>query len=180
MWRPGHNREPPSSPATKPGASPLFVCRRKLATLGLGASHGGALLAYLRSNLGLGGLIAGGNHVKSKRSIKCSGFRNAGQAIRRLAPFVVLSALLTQSSYAQQLPESARQKAEEASKKAYQKDTDEAYKAAMKRTRDANKKVDDPWGSVRTHSRRNRLSVRIRLLRRPLTIGAPGWQLRRN
>jgi hypothetical protein len=54
--------------------------------------------------------------------------------------------LLTQPSYAQQLPESPRQKAEEAGKKAYQKDTDEAYKAAMKRTRDTNKKVDDPWG----------------------------------
>ena len=72
--------------------------------------------------------------------------------VRRFAPFVVLSALLTQPSYAQQLPESPRQKAEEAGKKAYKKDTDEAYKAAMKRTRDTNKKVDDPWGSLRTPS----------------------------
>ena len=72
--------------------------------------------------------------------------------VRRFASFVVLSALLTQPSYAQQLPESARQKADEAEKKVYQKDTDEAYKAAMKRTRDANKKADDPWGSLRAPS----------------------------
>jgi hypothetical protein len=39
--------------------------------------------------------------------------------VRRFAAFVVLSALLTQPSYAQQLPESPRQKAEEAGKKAY-------------------------------------------------------------
>jgi hypothetical protein len=40
---------------------------------------------------------------------------------------VVLSTLLTQPSYAQEFPESARQKAEEAVKKADEKATDEAY-----------------------------------------------------
>jgi hypothetical protein len=64
--------------------------------------------------------------------------------------FVVLSALLTQPSYAQEFPESARQKAEEARKKADEKATDEAYKSMMKRAKNTNRKVDDPWGGVRT------------------------------
>ena len=63
---------------------------------------------------------------------------------------VVLSTLLTQPSYAQEFPESARQKAEEAVKKADEKATDETYKSMMKRTKNTNKKADDPWGGVRT------------------------------
>ena len=70
---------------------------------------------------------------------------------RKFAVSVVLSALLTQPSYAQSLPKSSRQKAEEARKKADQQATDEAYKALTKRTPDANKKVD-PWGGLRAPS----------------------------
>jgi hypothetical protein len=67
---------------------------------------------------------------------------------RKFAVSVVLSALLMQPSYAQQFPESERQKGEEARKKAAEKDTDEAYKALMKHMPNANKKAD-PWGDVR-------------------------------
>ena len=63
----------------------------------------------------------------------------------------VLLALLTQRSYAQSLPESPRQKAAEARKKADEKANDEAYKALVKPTPDANKKVD-PWGGLRPSS----------------------------
>jgi len=71
--------------------------------------------------------------------------------VRKLAAALVMSALLTPASYAQEFPESDRQKAEEAKKKAEQKATDEAYKATIKRTQDANKNVD-PWGNLRTPS----------------------------
>jgi hypothetical protein len=71
--------------------------------------------------------------------------------VRIFALFVALSALLTQPSYAQPFPESERQKAEEARKKADEKATDQAYKAVTKHTPNANKKVD-PWGSLRTPS----------------------------
>jgi hypothetical protein len=64
---------------------------------------------------------------------------------------VVLSALLTQAVYAQPFPESEGQKAEEARKKAAEKDTDEAYKSLMKHMPNANKKVDS-WGGLRTPS----------------------------
>ena len=60
----------------------------------------------------------------------------------------VLLALLSQQSYAQALPESERQKAEEERKKEEQKANDEAYKAMIKRTPSSDKKVD-PWGSLR-------------------------------
>jgi hypothetical protein len=61
---------------------------------------------------------------------------------------VVLSALLTQPSYAQPFPESSRQRAQEERRKEDKKANDEAYKAMMKRVPDANKKVD-PWGGLR-------------------------------
>ena len=64
----------------------------------------------------------------------------------------VLFALLSQQSYAQALPESERQKAEEERKKEEQKVNDEAYKATIKRTPSSNKKVD-PWGSSASSSR---------------------------
>jgi hypothetical protein len=64
---------------------------------------------------------------------------------RKLAVSLVLLALLTQPSYAQSLPESPRQKAQEERKKADDKANDEAYKALMKRLPDSDKKVD-PWG----------------------------------
>jgi hypothetical protein len=60
----------------------------------------------------------------------------------------VLLALLSQQSYAQVLPESARQKAEEERKKEDQKASDEAYKAMIKRTPSSGKKFD-PWESLR-------------------------------
>ena len=60
----------------------------------------------------------------------------------------VLSALLTQPSYAQPFPEFSRQKVQEERKKEEEKSNDEAYKALMKRLPDANKKVD-PWGGLR-------------------------------
>jgi hypothetical protein len=74
-----------------------------------------------------------------------------GRSVRKFGVFAVLAALLMQPSYAQPFPESERQKAEEARKKAAEKDTDEAYKALMKQTPDTNKKVD-PWGNLRTPS----------------------------
>jgi hypothetical protein len=67
---------------------------------------------------------------------------------RALAVPLVLLALLTQASYAQSLPESPRQKAQEERKKADEKANDEAYKAMIKRTPDSDKKVD-PWGRLR-------------------------------
>jgi hypothetical protein len=60
----------------------------------------------------------------------------------------VLLALLSQQSYAQVLPESPRQKAEEERKKEDQKANDEAYKAMIKRTPSSSKKFD-PWESLR-------------------------------
>ena len=68
---------------------------------------------------------------------------------RKFAVFAVISALLPQPSYAQPFPESERQKAAEAQKKAEEKATDEAYKAAIKRTGKPDRKVD-PWGNIRT------------------------------
>ena len=71
---------------------------------------------------------------------------------RKFAVSVVFLVLLTQPSYAQSLPKSPRQKAEEARKKADEKANDEAYKALIKRTPDASKK-GDPWGSLRPSSK---------------------------
>jgi hypothetical protein len=70
---------------------------------------------------------------------------------RKLAASVVISALLTQPSYAQPFPKSDSQKAEEARKKAEEQATDEAYKSMMKntpKTPNSDKKVD-PWGALR-------------------------------
>jgi len=69
--------------------------------------------------------------------------------VRTFAARLVISALLTTVSHAQNLPESDRQKAEEERKKAEEKATDEAYKATIKRTHGVTQKVD-PWGSLRT------------------------------
>jgi hypothetical protein len=66
----------------------------------------------------------------------------------KLAVCMIFTALLMQSSYAQPFPESERQKAAEARKKAEETATDEAYKSTMKRTPNTDKKVD-PWGSMR-------------------------------
>jgi hypothetical protein len=77
--------------------------------------------------------------------MECSLRRSRRKA---LAGPVVLLALLTQASYAQSLPESPRQKAQEERKKADEKANDEAYKAMIKRTPHSDKKVD-PWGGLR-------------------------------
>jgi hypothetical protein len=54
------------------------------------------------------------------------------------------------SAHAQQLPMSDRQKAEIEQHKAFEKATDQAYEAAMKRTRDVKPKAPvDPWASMR-------------------------------
>lgn len=68
---------------------------------------------------------------------------------RSFAVSLLIALLLTSASHAQPFPESDRQKAAEAAKKAGEKATDEAYKAVMKHTPDARKPVD-PWGSLRT------------------------------
>jgi hypothetical protein len=72
--------------------------------------------------------------------------RPVGQKICRIRrPLSVADAAV----YAQPFPESERQKAEEARKKAAEKDTDEAYKSLMKHMPNTNKKID-PWGGLRT------------------------------
>ena len=65
------------------------------------------------------------------------------------AAFVVVSAWPAQPCHAQQFPESDRQKAAEASRKADEKATDEAYKFTMKHTGNPGTKAD-PWGGLRT------------------------------
>jgi hypothetical protein len=79
---------------------------------------------------------------------------------RKFAVFAVISALLTQGSYAQGLPDmqefpaSSRQKAAEELKKAQEKAADEVYEAMVKRvkpTKTPDKKFD-PWGGLRTPS----------------------------
>jgi hypothetical protein len=74
-----------------------------------------------------------------------------GSLAGKFAVAVVLAALLTQPSYAQPFPESDRQKAAEARKKAEEKQTDEAYKSTMKHAPNADKKLD-PWGGIRAPS----------------------------
>ena len=68
--------------------------------------------------------------------------------VRTFAEALVISALLTQASSAQELPMSDRQKAEIERHKLEEKATDEAYKAMLKRTQDAKPKAD-PWGNLR-------------------------------
>jgi hypothetical protein len=71
---------------------------------------------------------------------------------RKFAASLVISALLTQASYAQEnFPMSDRQKAEIAKKKADEKANDEAYKASIKRAPDVKQKTD-PWATLRTPS----------------------------
>jgi hypothetical protein len=72
--------------------------------------------------------------------------------VRKITVALVISTLLTQASYAQEnLPMSARQKAEIEKKKADEQATDEAYKATLKHTQSVKQKAD-PWASVRTPS----------------------------
>jgi len=74
-----------------------------------------------------------------------------GVLIKTFAAPLVISALLTQASYAQgEFPMSDRQKAAIERKKAEEKANDEAYKAMIKRGQgqDAKQKAD-PWANVR-------------------------------
>ena len=73
------------------------------------------------------------------------------QLARSFAGSLLMAALLTPAVHAQPFPESDRQKAEEARKRADEKATDEAYKAMLKRTKGF-KKTADPWANLRTSS----------------------------
>jgi len=72
--------------------------------------------------------------------------------LRKFAAPLVISALLTQASYAQEVfPMSDRQKAAIERKKAEEKANDEAYKAMLKRNQGQEvKQKADPWANVRT------------------------------
>jgi len=72
--------------------------------------------------------------------------------IRTFAAVFLVCFLLTSMAHAQQLPMSDRQKAEIARQKAFEKATDEAYQAAMKRSHDVKAKAVDPWANMRSPS----------------------------
>jgi hypothetical protein len=69
-----------------------------------------------------------------------------------IAVALAFCVLVPRHGYAQDLPMSDRQKAEIARQKAYEKATDQAYQAEMKRTRDVKAKAADPWANVRAPS----------------------------
>jgi hypothetical protein len=77
---------------------------------------------------------------------------------RALCPFsmAVAAALLIQVPYAHAQHRSApaapseKEKAKVQEKRAFEKDTDEAYKATIGRIPDAKQQKADPWGSMRT------------------------------
>lgn len=79
-------------------------------------------------------------------------------AMKIFAAMVAISAMLASISYAQApvggpepVPQSEDEKIEAAKQKAFEKDTDTAYKSTLKHLRDSNQKVD-PWGGLRTPS----------------------------
>ena len=69
---------------------------------------------------------------------------------------VVAAVLLMQAPYAHAQHSSApagpseKEKAKAQEKRAFEKDTDEAYKATLSKIPDAKQQKVDPWGSVRT------------------------------
>jgi len=69
--------------------------------------------------------------------------------VRTFAGALILCFSVTHAAHAQQLPMSDRQKGEIAQHKAYEKATDEAYQAAIKRSHDVKPKAADPWANVR-------------------------------
>ena len=75
---------------------------------------------------------------------------------RRFSIAVVVTVLLMQAPYALAQHGSApagpseKEKAKAQEKRAFEKDTDEAYKATLGRIPDAKQQKVDPWGSVRT------------------------------
>ena len=77
---------------------------------------------------------------------------------RTIIALVIFLVFVTLPSYAQQFPQTERQKAEEdreraqeARKKANERAIDEEYKSLMEQRPSANKKVD-PWGGLRAPS----------------------------
>jgi hypothetical protein len=79
-----------------------------------------------------------------------------GRAFRRPFLIAVATVLLIQAPYAHAQHKSAptgpseKEKAKAQEKRAFEKDTDEAYKAAIGRIPDAKQQKADPWGSMRT------------------------------
>ncbi|HMF06824.1 MAG TPA: hypothetical protein VKE72_07420 [Methylocella sp.] len=81
--------------------------------------------------------------------------RKNGRALR---PFLIAVAavMLVQAPCAhaqhKQIPQgpSEKEKAKAQQKRAFEKDTDEAYKAAIGRIPDVKQQKSDPWGSMRT------------------------------
>jgi hypothetical protein len=75
--------------------------------------------------------------------------------LRAFSIVAVAAALLMQTPYAHAQHASApagpseKEKAKAAEKRAFEKDTDEAYKSTLSKMPDAKQKVD-PWGSMRT------------------------------
>jgi hypothetical protein len=72
--------------------------------------------------------------------------------VKTLAAGFTVCVLLAHPSHAQDLPMSDRQKGEIARQKAFEKETDQAYQAEMKRTHDVKRKPVDPWANVRAPS----------------------------
>jgi hypothetical protein len=69
--------------------------------------------------------------------------------VRTFAAALVVCLLAAHPAHPQQLPMSDRQKAEIEQHKAFEKATDQAYQAAMKRSHDIKPKTVDPWASMR-------------------------------
>ena len=77
---------------------------------------------------------------------------------RALRPFsiAVVAAVLMQAPYAHaqhssaQAGPSEKEKAKAQEKRAFEKDTDEAYKSTLSKIPDAKQQKVDPWGSMRT------------------------------
>jgi hypothetical protein len=79
-----------------------------------------------------------------------------GRTLRPLSLAMVAAVLLMQASYAHAQHgsppsgPSEKEKAKAEEKRAFQKDTDEAYKSTLSRIPDAKQPKVDPWGSMRT------------------------------
>jgi hypothetical protein len=78
------------------------------------------------------------------------------RALRPFSVAVVAAVLLMQAPYAYAQHGSApvgpseKEKAKAQEKRAFEKDTDEAYKATLGKIPDAKQQKVDPWGSMRT------------------------------
>ncbi|MGA7388283.1 MAG: hypothetical protein WA322_25625 [Pseudolabrys sp.] len=78
------------------------------------------------------------------------------RALRPFSIVVVAAVLLMQTPYAHAQHMSApagpseKEKAKAQEKRAFEKDTDEAYKSTLSKIPDAKQQKVDPWGSMRT------------------------------